>query len=919
MKILTAALVCVMLAIPSLSHAEDAFYAVPLLNIEFTDGTLPAEGDKVYRAWNRRTLSTSRVVLDGPGDGFVMRPQGGDRVWSHAFTIQSVLLVRAPAGADVTGRLVLPALRREPPRVLRFRVPSSAASAEAKGQFLRGQEVWLEHLMRQGSPGRGWLRHRVSTLRQERLGVDAPKVPDTVVLRPKRDSEMEETFRLFSGGRAVAENLQMDRILRPFAADTEMVPLDGIEGITVDEVDWAPLLKGKSPEVDPLASSVPAAQYGIFFRSLRGLTRLTDEARIAGAPALSFLEARSLDARTWERYQRQLCLSLEGLNRFIAPLMARSAVVTGTDPFLRTGSDVAVIIETDNDGLFLYLTLQHYAARASNPDAETVFGLRGRQVFYGLHTPDRRISSYVMRIPDVGLVVTNSITQIDRIAAVMAGDEPAMAGTPEYRFFRDRYSYADSDETALILVPDAAIRAWAGPRSRILSSRRIRVAAVLTMLQAQNLDALVAGTQPLGPLDTAVSVPGAGRFIVEATKKGQRIRSEAYGTLDFLTPISELPLEEVTKAEAGAYRRFRDRYQNNWRQYFDPIGVRISVRARALDVDLSIFPLIRNSEYREMIELTAGATMSPDAGDPHSGTLFRYGMSIDPSSKLFKELGSFTMSVLPGVKGNGLSWLGNSLEVYLDDGPFWDELAAAKDGDDFLDDNFHRLPIALRVGVSGALEVTAFLAALRGFVEQTAPGLLVWGNQTHAGKTWVRIAPKYPDQLDVNKDLAIHYAVSGKRLLITLNEELMKRALARGGEGTPSPWVGSQVGLQAEGRVLDLLDKFDQGHAGDHVLRAAWSNLEILNEWKARYPDRDPVAVHEALWGVLLKDPAGGTYVWDPEWRTMSSVNYGHPAAPKYGPTLRRGPLTRVMDANLGLTFELGGLRARAHIVRSMD
>ncbi|MFH1533173.1 MAG: hypothetical protein ABIK09_20800 [Pseudomonadota bacterium] len=230
-----------------------------------------------------------------------------------------------------------------------------------------------------------------------------------------------------------------------------------LAGIPVEEVDWAPLLEGKDPVTDPLAAAVPAGQFVVFFKGLRGMIRLVDEARRAGALALSWLEAPSGDARTRERYQDQLCLSLEGLNRFIGPLLTRSVAVTGSDPFLRSGADVAVIFETDNDALFLYMALRHYAARAENPGARTEFGLRGRQVFYGLSTPDRRISSWVMRIPDLGLVVTNSRTQIDAIAATLAGDRPAMRDAPEYRFFRDRYPRADREEDALLVVPDADV------------------------------------------------------------------------------------------------------------------------------------------------------------------------------------------------------------------------------------------------------------------------------------------------------------------------------------------------------------------------------------------------------------------------------------------------------------------------------
>ena len=918
MRFLLLALAGASLLLGSPAMAEDLYFSVPISGVELTEGSLPGKDRRQFIGGARRFLSEPRLVLDGPGEGCLARPPSTPDgvLWHRSYSPSgSRLLVRAPAGADVTGRIVLPAKRGAAPRILRFRLPAAAASAEAREEVLAARESWFGHLVWVGAPGRAWFRHRTMELRRERLGAAAP--PANPVVGPQRGEELEETLRLFSGGRAIAENLRMERILRPVGDDGGSVPIGDLAGITVEEVDWGPLLEGKDPELDRLAANVPADQYAVFFRSLRGLVRLVDEARAAGAPVLSLLESRSADARTWERTQRQLCLSLEGLNRFLGPLLVRSVVVTGSDPFLRTGSDVAVLFETDGDALFLYLALRHFAIRRANPDVRTELGLRGRQVFYGLWTPDRRISSWVMRIPDVGLVVTNSRIQIEALAAVVGG-APAMAGSPEYRFFRDRYPRSDRDETALLVVPDAAIRAWGGPRARILSSRRIRAVAALTMLQARHLAGLATGALPVGPLDVDVAVPDAGRFLVEPGPVGRQLRSEVYGTLDFLTPIAELPLETVTRAEADAYERFRSAYQSSWRQSFDPLAIRFSLRARSMELDLSVFPLIRGSEYRDLIELTEGTTMQPTAGDPHAGALLRFGMSIDHSSSLFREIGGFLTSALPGVTGGALSWLGDSLTFYLDDDPFWDELVASEDLGDFLEATLHRIPVALYVEVSGAVETAAFLASLRGFVEQTAPGLLLWENRTLEGKTWVRIAPADPTNKELPGNLAIHYAVTGERLLITLDEELMKRALVRDGGGAGAPWLGRQVGLQADGRALDLLDRYDHGQARNAVVRAAWAALPILNEWKRLFPDRDPVALHEALWGVRLRDPAGGTYVWDAEWKTMSSEAYGHPAAPKPGPGLRRGPLARVLDANLGLSFELGGLRARARITRSL-
>ncbi len=891
MRALPAVLLCFLLAFPSFARDKEVFFDVPLDKVEVTEGSLPAPGEHEALSWRLRAIAAPRVILDGPGEAWLDRAADASE-W-HLFELfETHLYIRRPTPGDVTGRVILTGRRDREVRTLRFRIPAASAMAEARDAVLDAGERHFQALVSQGVPGSAWFRQRAWALRVERLGKAAGEISnDPELVRSSRGGDLDETFRLFSGGRAVAENLQLDRLLTPEDDKGEQVPLADIEGITVEEIDWAPLLEGKDPATDSLAHKVPAAQYAVFLPSVRSLVRLVDEARGAGAPVLSWLDTRSTDARTWERTQRQLCVSLSGANRFLAAAGTGAVAVTGSDPFLRTGSDVAVLVETHSRAPFLYLLFKHYLALGAHPDARRSLAVRDGRVIYGVVTPDRRISSYIMPIPG-GLLVTNSMVQVNRIVNVLGGEFDALAKTPEYRFFRDRYPLGTDDETAFLVVTDAALRAWAGPRSRILSSRRIRAAGVLAARTAQAVDE-----------GQILSGPAA-------------LRSEIYGTLSFQTPIAEFPLETVTRAEADAYARFRDFYQHSWSRYFDPIGARFTISGDRITVDLSVFPLIQGSEYRELIELTAGASMAPDAGDPHGDALVRYGMSIDKSSSLFKQMGGVASSMLPGVEGGAFSWLGDSLVIYADQDPFWEEMAAAPDSGDFFEEHLDRVPVGLRVEVSSVMKVTAFLASFRGFLEQTAPNILSWENRTHGDHVYVRVAPRKMD--DLPKDFAVYYAVTGKRLLLTLSEDLLRRALDRtdaaSKEHGGAPWLGRQVGMQVDGSTLGLLDRIDGHKQRRQVQAAAWANLPVLNEWRRLFPDRDPVDVHEEIWGISLRCPGGGDYTWSDKWATMESALYGHPASPKAGPGLLRPPLDKVTSANLGVTFELGGLRAIADI-----
>ena len=61
-------------------------------------------------------------------------------------------------------------------------------------------------------------------------------------------------------------------------------------------------------------------------------------------------------------------------------------------------------------------------------------------------------------------------------------------------------------------------------------------------------------------------------------------------------------MEKVTQAEADTYNRWRDGYQQNWSNFFDPIALRLSVKAGKTAADLTVMPLIVGSEYRQYVQ-----------------------------------------------------------------------------------------------------------------------------------------------------------------------------------------------------------------------------------------------------------------------------------------------------------------------------
>lgn len=914
----SVALLAAVAMLSGLVSAEDAFYSVPVRSLELTGGELPGgvpERPPSLRISNIRSYTR----VDGAAEAYLAGPhwQG---FWEHGKVV-----LRAPAGQDVTGRLYLADSDGEGMVRIEFKLPAGDTTEGARAEFYRGKQQHYERLFRRALPGGAWFRHQVNQA-SVALG-DAPVEDESRLWRDSVD-ELEDTYAVFTGGRAMSENLELDRLLAPGTSTDVTVDINSLPGITVAEIDWAPLIEEATPVKDPLAQLIPADQHALFFPSFRACAAMVDESKANGTPILQLLEPRAEDARALERYERQLCISMDKLARMFGPTMVASVALTGSDPYLRTGSDVAVLLEAKNPEMLLTTVgaLVSAAARA-NANAEPAAGNVMGVGYTLVRTADRSVCSYVAGVGNA-VVVTNSLYQLRRIVSASRKETPSLGSLPEYTFMRDRYPRGEGGETAFLMLSDATIRRWCGARWRIGASRRTRAAALMLDLQARRMEQLVRRTVQSAAIETDMVVPEQGEIRIGPGG----VSSSVYGTPEFLTPIAELPLDTVTEREAETYEDWRSMYHNHWRRFFDPIAVRFVLSPERMRLDVTVMPLIEWSEYNDIMETTGKAAVPPDGADPHDGTLIHFAMAIDEDSEPARMVGNMAHAAMPGLLARPLAWLGQYIALYADKGSFWEEVAEAAEDDeleDFVEENFFRAPVALHVDVKSGVRLAAFLAAVRAFTEESAPGMTRWETLSHKDQAYVKVSPTAEAIRDEEelRDLALYYAPGGKSLILSLNENVLKRALDRQAARTQAPaegraarpeanpWLGRHMCLKVDKAFLAIIMGLIEEQFRDEMLDRSWDNLQVLTEWKLLYPDLDPVQLHRRLWQTQLVCPAGGEYVWNPEWETMMSTGCGHPNLPKEGPAWPPA-LRRVLSGNFGLTFEDDGLRARVEIRR---
>ncbi|MGP1345303.1 MAG: hypothetical protein ACTS3F_01365 [Phycisphaerales bacterium] len=944
---------CVVGGAGGVALGEDRYFAVPMDELVLTEGALPdyedadgegAGGDpagSLGEMW-------AYAALDGGGEAFVVlsdERSGTGVNWSWwAWNTQQidpswfVLVGRVPGGdgggGSVEGALFVPEVGFASMRRVRFSVPVEDQDADA-ARFHRGRAAHYDRLLSGGFTGAAWFRHqrdRSRVLAHVAEGEGGEGVARTGWMNP-RGADASETYALFTGGRAIAENLALDRavVVQEEGAVARDVEIGSLEGIEIAEIDWSAMMPADAaPRLDDLAGVVPHDQPVMFFPSVAAGERVLELALMSALPGVQQASASGGGAGVregvLERYEAQLGVRVAELVAMGERGEIGAVALTASDPYLRTGTDLALVMASGNArgvyGSVRALLEERFSGAVEGGGVAGITGSAEEGSIWV--SPDRSVSAFLgvvgggMAGGEV-VVLTNSAEQLERLRAAGEGALSSVGGLAEYAFFRHRHERTD-DEAMFLVLTDATIRKWCGPEWRIGASRRVRAHGALLDLHAEYLDGMV--RDRLGEVAIeALSAPLVGDAVV-VTSDGAR--SAAFNTIGFLTPISELDLGMVTTAEAQGYRNWKQGYERGWRTMFDPIAVRLRMSDGVVEADASVLPLRGGGGYEEMIGLSLGEALEPDDGDPHEEALAQLILAINRESELFRSANEQVAPFFPQVRARPFEWVGDAISLYAEEDEAW----WARVGDS-MDDRGGEIdlsaalmvgaPFGLHVEVSNPLMAAGFLTSVRAFVSGAAPGMLSWSNRTHAGKDYVRIAAADVGMLGEEfADLEIFYFAAASGLTVSLNEGVVQRAIDRaaGGDGGGGAgdaggggreMVGESAELMVDRRMLDLLESLGAREWARAVRAQSWSNLPALNEWKRMFPDRDPVAVHRDVWGLVPVCPAGGSYVWDAELRTMKSTALGCPAAP-LAQEVRMPSFDRVLRMRGGMSFEsLGG------------
>ncbi|MFL5340269.1 MAG: hypothetical protein ACJ8F7_08960 [Gemmataceae bacterium] len=535
---------------------------------------------------------------------------------------------------------------------------------------------------------------------------------------PTREAAHRQLFETHTGGAAVAESLQLHRLMNRDAAADEArtTSVSDVRGIDVPSHPWRKMMGDQRPAAEPLAEWVPHDNYYVHFRDLASLLEFGELLDLWGTNLIHAFEFQDRDAFVRDRYERQLCLPSRRLAKVIPPDWVRGIAVTGSDPYLADGSDVTVILHLTRPTSFLREqdAFIHESRLQFGDEWETRELVHRSVAVEGFVGPWREVSLYRAAVGDF-VVCSNSLVGLQRVLDAHAKALPPLSEALDFQYMRTVFRAEDSTEDGFAFLPDAFIRRLMGPAGKMKQRRRAEALGRLSLVQSAALFAAWdTGTIPadLPALYAATGLTTADRNVAEgapiAWDSARLARSAAYNTLRFATPLIELSIDKITPTERRDYEAYRGDYLRLWNQFFDPVGIRFRRNAKQVQVEAYILPLIQSDRYRLLRQVTGGKPYPFTAAMTPPGTLMQFQLKLgqdEPTS----------------------TWLA----LRLDDDPAFtkrmelllrsprDPITAAE-----LERAFWNLPLTLGIGTKGAEnEVEQLRSILRNWLGNDKPAV----------------------------------------------------------------------------------------------------------------------------------------------------------------------------------------------------
>lgn len=718
------------------------------------------------------------------------------------------------------------------------------------------------------------------------------------------------TFSILGGRAAVEETLQLQVLsVDDNGAQEATIDIGMLQGVEVTSHPFEEMLAGNPGGENALANVIPHDRFFVYVAKPQAVVPLLGRGGDFIADAGAAITGQRLDYHLADMYLSRLGISEQLLRAVLEADLLRDFALSTPDLLFIDGTDITV------------------AARLKHPQLLAgLVGLTGKQIVER-QTPAG--TSFWSLNDELLLISTNRAELEASLSLVRRDGQGSLGRSSEFRFMLTKLPI-NEQVRSYGYFSDPFVRRLVGPEVKLGQLRRLIAKGKLEYLTAARLQAQLDGRNASTVADL-VNYGYVRESLLEADFSLSEgvARSATWGSLGDLRTLAEVPVTRVSEAEREAYQQYVNAYSRYWRQFFDPIALRLSDQPDG-DIELTtyILPLVDNTIYRGLREILVHGEELTELSIPEMTPppILSFSINVREARWLDFAEGMYEFfteysSVSPAL----LDDLGPSVHLAVHDadpvlalgsgdllGAFGSGMATGGDEAALV-----VAPIALSVLTRPCTLMieTRHPQRTKAYLRQSAKGSVA----DSRGDRWFR---SYFHQVEDRDewiwlmDLAgvvkIRYGiqVSGDYLVLRNIPWSQREEVSR---SSPAKLNGAQLTIHPELCELQLPSLFTA--AADNERRATLAGLSRLMPILLTHSQltiEQALAMHDELFAFAPRIAANDRWTWD--GRDLSSAQYGSPRVPKqpdFEPGQPFGLLQAIQSATLNMQFEEDGLRSR--------
>ncbi|MHC4791887.1 MAG: hypothetical protein ACYS8Y_10715, partial [Planctomycetota bacterium] len=713
-------------------------------------------------------------------------------------------------------------------------------------------------------------------------------LPDDIffgAFQERRRGRGPDLYAMTTGALAIQESLQLEEMTGRQSVPMEhTVPVHSLKGPNIKSHPFDEMIQGRAFKIFPVASLIPHDNYYCHFTSISKEIAASDLIKQWGTSLLRAMSVSARDADLPSRYQNQLCIDISTLTRLFGELVIGEIAITGGDPFLREGSDVAIIIQVKNPMVFNRM-MKSYADKAleANPGAKRTESKYNGIAIQSIVAPDHSIYSHSAYL-DVYKVYSNSMDTLKLIIDTHSKKRKSMADNIDFKYMRTIFPGTAEAEDGFIYMSDSFIRKLLSARWKIEAQRRIICQSHLRMI-GNAATMYKTEMRKQASVSTLVDEDYLSKKITPCPDNGTYSLNESgrafctvHNCLQYCTPVASVAIDKAAEVEAKDYKEFVNRYNDFWSKYFDPIGIRFKL-GNHIEVETCILPLIENSIYNQLREIVGGEPVELNSQLITDGTIVSLGGKFSLDGDMPRQIQMMQQQMFPTLPGIS-SCFGDNLSInfYDSDVLFTFSERGMNMFGRWMDLEeqiiFGLIASAINLPVYAVLDlkdeqlaetfIQEMLKVLpRKFSAEGRRGFAEFGIEPYsAGEYKGCEINTLACRLFVIK-FRLHYAIASNRLIVSTKRYVLEKALDAIDSKQTSDTANLQ--LKVKPRAFDKLRPIIRVGWQERMRDACLKNIEPVRALVECHDATEKTlnAVSKKVEGVTLRCPSGGKYKYD--------------------------------------------------------